>query len=255
MFIGIVVTFLSLIRGIARGILLFFLFHSSVWWAYYINYVAFFYLLVNNYVWFVGCVPVYLWFVQRNPLVSLHCHFVVLSDVCLYRLVSVGNPYLLHITQWKTTSTLSCRHRRCLFCVSILHSLITCLIVSSLCLPLHNLHRGETLNFFSTMLFILFAVSTCSCAAINILSLISFSGFLFLATFKFLISSLHLCSSSTECNDLFLKFLFLASRTSFLVFLLSRIHSSSIVFSSLSLLLSSITFSSTLFLSLHNFQH
>ena len=98
----------------------------------------------------ICCAPVCVLSVQRSLTVSLHCHFLALFLVFAYE-----NPYLLHITQWTITPTLSSHHRRYCFCTSILHSANTWLIVSSL--SPHNTHRGETLCL-STVLFMLFVL-------------------------------------------------------------------------------------------------
>ena len=68
------------------------------------------------------------WSVRRSHTVSLPYHLLV----CSYRLAVFENQYLLRITQWTITPTLSWCHR--CYCFSSLSS--------------HNLHRGETSGNF-----------------------------------------------------------------------------------------------------------
>ena len=113
-----------------------------------------------------------------------------LFGVSSHHLLPVGNPYLLHIIQWITTSTLSCCHRQYCFCVSILHSATTWPIVYSLFL--HNLQRSKTFCW-STFLFILFVLSGCFVHPLTFPQFPS-SAFLISASFNFLGSSFHMTS-------------------------------------------------------------
>ena len=59
------------------------------------------------------------------------------AGLCIYHLLAWSNLKILHISQWITLPTQSC-HVLYSFCANLLHSLIMCLMVSSL--SPHSLH-------------------------------------------------------------------------------------------------------------------